>query len=319
MTSSQVAEIGFHAGELAVQEQAGLLDQAARLEGMLAPATMSGGMSRYLAGRQFAALTARDRSGRLWISPLVGPPGFLSGDGTALTVHALPADGDPLRDLPAGQQVGLITVEFATRRRVRVNGTLTTASPHALSITADQAFGNCPSYVQRRDVQVRLPADVAAAPQPAGARCRGTAGRARRRLSKAERALIASADTFFLGTSHPMRGADASHKGGEPGFVRLGENDELWWPDYAGNNMFNSLGNLAVDPGAALLFVDFTTGATVQLSGTAELEWTRPGRPGDDGGTGRRVRFRPELVTAAVRLPISSGGVERSPHNPELR
>ena len=81
-----------------------------------------------------------------------------------------------------------------------------------------------------------------------------------------------SSDTFFLGTTHPEYGNDTSHRGGPAGFVRADQH-VLSWPDFPGNNMFNSLGNLAVDPSAALLFVDFTTGSALQLSGTAAVQW----------------------------------------------
>jgi hypothetical protein len=95
------------------------------------------------------------------------------------------------------------------------------------------------------------------------------------------------------------------------------DGSQLWWPDYPGNNMFNSLGNLAVDDSAALLFVDFVTGRALQLSGTAVVEWTDPGTAGDDGGTGRRVRVRPEAVVASdpglrARPPVAS------PYNPAV-
>lgn len=103
--------------------------------------------------------------------------------------------------------------------------------------------------------------------------------------------MIASSDTFFLGTSHPSRGSDASHRGGPPGFVRVESPDRLWWPDFPGNNMFNSYGNLAVDDEAALLFVDFDTGAALHVTGTARVRWTAPGAAGDDGGVGRNVAF----------------------------
>jgi hypothetical protein len=130
--------------------------------------------------------------------------------------------------------------------------------------------------------------------------------------------LIARADTFFLGTTHPERGTDASHRGGPPGFVRV-ERSSLWWPDYAGNNMFNSLGNLATDPTAALLFLDFSTGATLHLSGTARLEWTTPEEDGDDAGTGRRVRFTLEQAATGSRLALIGGPVHAYAHNPTIR
>jgi predicted pyridoxine 5'-phosphate oxidase superfamily flavin-nucleotide-binding protein len=101
---------------------------------------------------------------------------------------------------------------------------------------------------------------------------------------RAKRA-IASRATSAAPASRP-----ASHRGGPAGLVRH-DGPALWWPDYPGNDLFNSLGNLAVDPQAALLFVDFDAGRRLQLSGTAEVAWAEPGRNGADGVTGRSVRF----------------------------
>lgn len=306
--SEPIFETGFHAGELAVQQRAGVRAEADRLEGMLAPTHLSSGMGRFLAVRRFAALTARDHDGRLWISPLVGPAGFLHGDGDVLHVAATPATSDPLHLLAREQPVGLIAVEFALRRRLRINGRLTETSSRGFAIDTEQAFGNCPSYIQQRDL---APADDRPVDLP-------SPSSGRRGLSDAERALVTGSDTFFLGTAHPTRGADASHKGGPPGFVRL-DGDGLWWPDYAGNNLFNSMGNIAANPEAALLFIDFETGATVQLSGTARVEWTEVGAPGDDGHTGRRVRFDPDAVASGGTLPLHASRSLPSPHNPALR
>jgi hypothetical protein len=100
----------FHEGELDVQHRAGVADDAARLEGMLAPARLNGSAATLLAQRRFAAITGRDHSGQLWVSPLVGEPGFLAARGTTLSVHTQPADGDPLHDMPTGQLVGVIAL-----------------------------------------------------------------------------------------------------------------------------------------------------------------------------------------------------------------
>ena len=296
---------GFHEGELAVQRHAGVAAQAARLAGMLAPSELRGGFARFLSDRTFAALTAHDADGRLWISPLAGPRGFLDATGpTTLTVHTGPAAGDPLHDLPTGQPVGMVVVDFATRRRVRVNGRLTAAATHSLSIEVEQAYGNCPQYIQQRVLHPTQNTGTGPARRSAG-------------LVDADRELISRADTFFIGTTHPHRGADASHRGGPPGFVRL-DQDRLWWPDYSGNNMFNTLGNLAVDPSAALLVPDFATGATVQLSGTAMLDWKAPGSPGDDDATGRLIRFSTEQIVSAHLLELQTDTVTPSDLNPAL-
>lgn len=299
----------FHAGELEVQRRAGVAHDAARLEGMLAAPHLDGGAANFLARREFAVLTARGADGRLWTSPLLGPAGFLAAHGSSLDVHAALPAADPLAALPAGQPVGLIAIEFAIRRRFRVNGTVTAIGEQGLTIDADQAFGNCPSYIQQRAFD-HIDADAAGREAEAG----GMRGEG---IDAEARALIQSADTFFLGTSHPERGVDTSHKGGLPGFVRV-EDGDLWWPDYAGNNMFNSLGNITVNPEASLLFVEFATGRTLQLSGTAGVQWIEPGSAGDDGDTGRRVRFHPEAVVGSV-LPIRSGRAASSAHNPPLK
>jgi predicted pyridoxine 5'-phosphate oxidase superfamily flavin-nucleotide-binding protein len=300
--------VGFHDGELAVQRRAGVRDAAQRLTGMLDAPDLRGSIGRFLAERTFAAITARDADRRLWISPLTGPRGFLDVVGAAnLLVHSTPSPGDPLHRITAGQPVGLLAIEFAKRRRVRVNGTLTGACANNLTIEVDQAYGNCPQYIQQRALE-RLP-DVAAT--PAGPTRLG------HELTPADIDLVRSADTALFGTTHPERGSDASHRGGLPGFVRVEDSQTLWWPDYPGNNMFNSFGNLAVDPAAALLFVDFASGTTLHLSGTAELEWAAAGA-GDDGGTGRRVRFAVEVVSSGPSLPMRAGHVVASPHNPPL-
>jgi uncharacterized protein len=301
---------GFHEGEIAVQRRAGVRADAQRLEGMLDPADLSGGAGRFLALRTFAVMTGRDRDDALWISPLTGRPGFLDGADTVLRVGALPRSGDPLSGLPIPQQVGLLVIDFATRRRMRINGELFEYGDAGLAVSVQQAYGNCPQYIQQRALAV----DDAITAAHESAVTTGAA------LSADDQRLVQAADTFFLGTSHPDRGSDASHRGGSPGFVRVDSPTSLWWPDYPGNNMFNSFGNLAVDDTAALLFADFDTGATVHLSGTARLEWSTPGTSGDDGSVGRRVHFQIRQVISGRLLGAHTDGkVLRYPHNPPLR
>lgn len=318
---------GFHEGELTVQQQAGVRAEASRLRRMLDPAHLNGGAARFLAGQNFAVLSGCDRRGRLWVSPLTAPAGFLEvTDTNTLRVHTHPAPDDPLHDLPAGQQVGLLVIDFAKRRRYRINGWLTDTTAAWFTIEADQAYGNCPQYIQQRDLTTdegpptgpsrdpnaeTRPADpTTSAGTAAGTPAEGT------QLADADVAQVAAADTIFLGTTHPNRGGDASHRGGPPGFVRVEDERHLWWPDYPGNNMFNSLGNLAVDPTAALQFCDFTSGRTLHLSGTARLQRTALGVAGDDAGTGRRVSFTVELTVLGP--PTTLRATPRLPPRPTL-
>jgi predicted pyridoxine 5'-phosphate oxidase superfamily flavin-nucleotide-binding protein len=221
MTSQGV----YHEGELAVQRRAGVVREAGRLSGMLSSRQLGGGAARFLRDRDFAVIAASDSTGALWISPLFARPGFLDPEDTTLRIHATPSPDDPLRGLPPGQAIGILVIEFAARRRVRVNGTLVTVCPDELEVDVDQAYGNCPQYIQRRDL--RHDEDLL---RPTVDRTRWTS------LQPEHAAVISGADTFFLGTEHPTSGADASHRGGAPGFVRV-DDHWLWWPDYPGNNM----------------------------------------------------------------------------------
>jgi uncharacterized protein len=275
----------FHAGELAVQRRAGVEDEASRLTGMLAPAELRGGLGLFLAGRSYAAMSARDHAGRLWVSPLVGQPGFLRVTGPAtLEIGAAPGPGDPLHDVAAGQAVGLLVIEYVARRRARINGRLVGADADRLVVEANEAYGNCPKYIPPRPL---IPGEAGPA---------AVASAARTALTEHDVRLVSEADTFVLGTTHPERGNDASHRGGPPGFVTVDKTrTRLTWPDFPGNQMFNSFGNLEVDPAAAMLFVDWTTGQTLHLSGTAAVDWAP---------SGRQAVFTVESVVGGARLGL---------------
>lgn len=289
-----MADDGFHEGELSVQRRAGVTTNAQRLARMLTDPDLSGAMSRFVAERDLVFVTSWDGAGTLWTSPVFGPPGFCAGIGRTLTIAATVAEGDPLHDLVAGRPVGVLLVDFARRRRLRVNGVVRNIGSGGLEIDVQQAFGNCPRYIRTRDVAAR----AADPDQPAGGASRRCA-----ELEPEHIAQITAADTFILGTIHPGRGADTSHRGGEPGFVRCADG-ELSWPDYPGNNLFNSLGNIVVNPATALLFLDFERRTSIQLSGRGSLEWGPFIERGATDGTRRRVRFAPERI---VFSPASRG------------
>ena len=133
-----------------------------------------------------------------------------------------------------------------------------------------QAFPNCPQYIQARDHD--LGDDIETIGEKRSVH-RGD------KLNRAEAALIAGADTLFIasrfaeGEDDWSRGVDVSHRGGKPGFVIVAHESLLLFPDYAGNCMFSTLGNIQVDPRCGLLFIDFDTGDVLQLTGEAEILW----------------------------------------------
>ncbi len=297
----------FHTGELAVQARAGTREGAAKI-GHGIRAGIGDPMREFLAAQSMAVVSALGSDGRAWASLLSGPPGFLrSTEERSLDVEALPARGDPLEAalLPEAT-VGLMSIDFSSRRRVRVNGSIETAEDGAFRLRVAQAYGNCPRYIQRRG----LHRSDARTPSGGGGVCH-SAG-----LFSAQQSWIAAADTFFIASFHPEAGADASHRGGNPGFVHVTGPTELLTPDYAGNTMFNTLGNVALNPNAGLLFVDFERGATLQLTGRAEILWDDR-RATAFAGAERLLSFAIDQVVeieAATTLRWSLE--ERSPHNP---
>jgi uncharacterized protein len=128
--------------------------------------------------------------------------------------------------------------------------------------------------------------------------------------------LIRQADTFFIASHHPEGGTDASHRGGHPGFVSVLNDDRLVWPDYAGNTMFQTLGNISVNPHAGLLFIDFERGRTLQLTGRASILWDRK-RTAEFAGAERLVEFDvDEVVEIAGAHSLEWRFLDYSPENP---
>jgi predicted pyridoxine 5'-phosphate oxidase superfamily flavin-nucleotide-binding protein len=248
----------YHEGELAIQVQAGVQIEASRISNMLRP-TIPPIAQSFLRNQQMVIAGSVDATGNVWASLLTGEPGFVAvPDEQTVAINAAPALGDPLGEsLHAGASIGLIAIEFATRRRIRINGRVAMEQDRII-VHTDQVFSNCHKYIHTEHAPFKQ--------QAAQARRAGE-------LSEGQRHWIESADTFFIASSHPDGGADASHRGGPSGFVRVADATRLLFPDYAGNRMFQTLGNLSVNPHAGLLFLDFERGGTLQLTGRARIHW----------------------------------------------
>ena len=100
---------------------------------------------------------------------------------------------------------------------------------------------------------------------------------ARREFTESDRDFIQSAIYFFLATADDQGRPDCSFKGGPPGFVRATAPDELAFPDYDGNGMFKSLGNLEANPHVGLLFIAMhTTPRRLRVNGRATVRRDDP-------------------------------------------
>lgn len=99
---------------------------------------------------------------------------------------------------------------------------------------------------------------------------------ARTEFTDDDKAFIQSCPFFFIATADEKGRPDCSHKGGLPGFVQVSTPDELVFPDYDGNGMFKSLGNVAVNPEVGLLFINFEKPRRLRVNGTARFSRDDP-------------------------------------------
>ena len=301
----------FHDGEQMVQTKAGVRDQMERKGRAVIRSFMPDQHREFFANQPFLVLSSADREGQPWASMLFGAPGFMTSDASdLLRVEAWPASDDPLLNgLHNGARVGGLGIELASRRRNRVNGRIEQCTDGiGFAIWVEQSFGNCPKYIQARVPQPRPSSDQQRAIQTND------------HLVKADIDLIAAADTFFiasrsasLGDGKP-NGLDVSHRGGLPGFVQVISDDELCFPDYKGNLLFNTLGNLLVDPRAGLLFVDFRDGTILHLSGRAGVVWDVPEATARSG-IERQIFFNLDCVMRRDKAcPFAFDFLGYSPH-----
>ncbi|MEL6538794.1 MAG: pyridoxamine 5'-phosphate oxidase family protein, partial [Bacteroidota bacterium] len=215
----------------------------------------------------------------------------------------------PVLEAEAGFEIGLLFLELSTRRRFRASGTVIRQQDR-LHIRLAEAYPNCPKYIQRR-----LPKSV---DHIVGAAKDWESGLA---LSPAGKSIIEQADTFFVGSVSAAGRMDASHRGGPVGFVEITPGGVLKVPDYQGNGLFNTLGNIVEDPRAGLLFIDFETGALLQLSGEASLLFNQESDEDviKTTGTGRYWTFKISgwrMLRSQTSLQMEY--IDASPFNPQL-
>ena len=91
-----------------------------------------------------------------------------------------------------------------------------------------------------------------------------------------DRAFIEQRDMFFLATADAEGRPTCSYKGGEPGFVRVLDPHTVAFPNYDGNGMYLSAGNVLVNPEVGMLFIDFERGHRMRLEGTATIALDDP-------------------------------------------
>ena len=259
----------FHAGELAIQRQLGVAERMDGFARKVVRGYLTSQHRDFFSQLPFLVAASVDELGYPAVTLLPGKPGFMfSPDPACLQINRAPDRSAPIaQGWRPGQPVGLLGIELHSRRRNRLNGILDTTRDGMQVVRVGQSYGNCPQYIQARGLEfVDDPSKPWTGTVESGSVLDSEAG-----------AMIASADTFFVGSYADIgelgtRSVDASHRGGKPGFVRV-IGDRLSIPDFAGNLHFNTLGNFLVNPRAGLVFVDFDTGDMLHVSGDVVLDF----------------------------------------------
>ncbi len=302
----------YHEGELLVQQRLGVADEGRR-SGRAISDTIVRGALKFVNQQPMAILGSLGQELDVWASMLFGQPGLMTAldertiqfDTTQIVANA----ADPFWvNIEKQPKVGMLVIELATRRRLRVNGRITRSGAEQLRLDVEESYPNCPKYIQRRHITDTI----------FDSRTSGTT-RQGRTLEDGQRRLIVGADTFFVASAHPAHGVDASHRGGNPGFITVLDERRIRIPDYVGNSMFNTLGNFTVNPHAGLVFLDFERPRTLQLIGRPEILWDLDDPTNETGGTRRYWDLEIDRwLETDLPHQLQWEFLDYSPKNPEL-
>jgi len=305
----------FHSGELVAQDKAGTRGAAAELAvGLKKSLNFSSNHDAFLAAQSFAVVTSIEAAtDKVWVTPLFGKAGDLtaiSEKEIAISLNCIPP-GDTLRSVRSDTPLSLLGIDLVKRVRHRINGVASRSandSESLLGLTVEEYSPNCPKYINRREIVYddnnAEPLNVQADRQE------------RMNLSESDRQFVEAMDTLWIGSYAPGVGADTNHRGGRPGFIRVTSASTIEWPEYRGNGMFFTSGNLESHDRAGVALVDFETGSMIQLTGRAVVDWQHDGTY--EGAT-RVIKFQIEKLVRTDHVTSHRWKrLDYSPYNPSI-
>ena len=300
----------FHAGERSLHEKLDISERLHELGLRMIRDHMPDQHREFFASLSSVHIGALDSSGHPWAIMRIGWPGFMeSADDKTLSISSSPLIGEPADlNLSVGAKVSVVGIEFETQRRNRLNATIDAVEGDTLSLHVDQSYGNCPKYIQ---IRTRASGEATQSTPPKTATV----------LSEADKAQITRADTLLIASraaqlgDDPRAGVDINHRGGMPGFISVLDDKTIQFPDYKGNNFYNTFGNIVTDNRVGIQFVDFETGTLLNLKGTAAL--IEDINNGELPLMGRGLRISIDTVTRAEGgLPYRYKFEQYSDRNP---
>ena len=250
---------------------------------------LDAGQQQFFLNISIFAIGTLDAQGRPWASILTGlPPGFITSPSkTSLIVNTEISPYDPLLDnlyngfIHNGKHLFAgLGLELSERWRSKVSGTIEGSqnrlldSPRPpLRISVTESQGNCPKYINARMVSFyqRTP--------KLRKRCLAAD---RVSIDHSSREHIRNCDAIFIATRHlgtqggsigdAESSMDVNHRGGNPGFVRCSDDGSaLYLPEYSGNRIYSTLGNIQTDHVAGIVFPSFLSGDVLYVTGTADI------------------------------------------------
>lgn len=329
-------EMAWHEGEIAMAK-------AMRVPDMDNPTvpTLSPQLANHARIAPLIAIGTLDKQGRPWTTLWGGEKGISQPiaqgilgirsqvvrqhDPVVEELVGKEGDGTVVREEGVGRMVSGLTIDLETRKRTKLYGRMvagalsmredeaTETQQHVaevqLVLKIEQSLGNCPKYLNKKHVELAEsnPELVSDSPQ----------------LPQQALDLLSKADLFFLSSANHDQDMDTNHRGGPAGFVRVISNDPsgavLCYPEYSGNRLYQTLGNLKVNPVVGLCVPDFDTGDMLYLTGKTEI-LIGP----DAAKVLPRSNLAVKITTTAARfvataLPFRGTSGESSPYNPVVR
>lgn len=305
-----MAEV-YHSGEREIQNLIGEV-QIANRNGSVITNTIIKGAINFIEKQPMAIVSSKSRDGNIWVSLLIGDFGFTKvPDPNSIVFRRDLITSNPddifYDNIQFHSHIGSLFIELDTRRRFRINGHCSLHGTE-IAVKIEEAYPNCPKYIQRRVIS--LPEYFK---KTESSKVEGN------NLADAEIQWIKDADTFFVGSCSAEGKLDASHRGGNPGFIEILEDGDLKIPDFSGNSLYNTFGNIFQNPNVGLVFIDFEMGQTLQLTGKANLLFDQLSESDllRTNGTGRFWIFKTtQWIRTIDHHKVEWKFLEYSPFNP---
>ncbi|CZT16794.1 related to oxidoreductase, FAD-binding [Ramularia collo-cygni] len=298
-------------------------------------------LSNHLQIAPLISIGTVDKQGRPWTTLWGGERGMARPLGGGIIGIRTPITGkfDPVVEELVGQDpsnqavkeegsrsmVSGLTIDLVSRKRVKmygrmmagvlgmrddeVTGQSVSIAEIQLVLKIEQSLGNCPKYLNSKVIEPAVSSPELISDSP--------------RLPPPALELLAKADLFFVSSAQHDTDMDTNHRGGPPGFLRVDSNEEggavVYWPEYSGNRLYQTLGNLMINPLAGICVPDFDTGDMLYLTGKTEILVGQ-----DAAAVLPRSNLCVKLTTTAARfvthaLPFRGKPGESSPYNPTVR